>query len=178
MARSPRKTPLQTTGATPTTPGASNGPKSNTVASVIGVAAATGTPQKSPSANSPAITRGRPHQTHGAVIPTGPITNVSQLLNGGRNVAKGSAGSFGTMEEYTAYLKTLSLGDLHQHAVSERTVPIDDRDRLIRRLETAWTGAKARYPGSAGGQAIPRRAPFTQEQMAIQQELQRKLLRR
>ena len=119
------------------------------------------------------------HQTHGAVTPiTGPITNVSQLMNRGRNIAKGSAGSFKTMGEYTTYVRTLSLNDLHRHAVEDaRIVPIDDRERLIRRLETAWTANASRYPGTVAA-AIPQRPAFSQEQMATQQALRDKLLRR
>ena len=119
------------------------------------------------------------HQTHGAYTPlSGPITNVSQLTNGGKNVAQGSIGSFETMAEYTAYLKTLSLAQLHRHAVEEaKIVPIDDRDRLIRRLETQWTSTASRYPGRAGS-AIPSRQPFTAEQIAKQEALRNKLLNR
>lgn len=119
------------------------------------------------------------HQTHGAYIPlTGSITNVSQLTNGGRNVAKGSAGSFETLGEYSTYLRGLSLHDLHRHAVEDaRIVPIDDRDRLIRRLETEWTSTASRYPGRNPANTIPQRKPFTREQMEAQAELRRKALR-
>jgi hypothetical protein len=120
------------------------------------------------------------HQTHGAFTPlTGPITNVSQLMNGGRNIAKGSAGSFETLGEYSTYLKGLSLHDLHRHAVEDaRIVPIDDRDRLIRRLETEWTSTASRYPGrNPANNKIPQRAPFTAAQMEAQAELRRKALR-
>ena len=166
MPRVSSKTPRQTTGAVPTPAAAQN----VSVASITTPKEASGTPLQ--------VVKGR-HQTHGAVTPlSGPITNVAQLMNGGKNIAKGSAGSFANLAEYTAYLRTLSLGDLHLHAVSERTVPIDDRERLIRRLEVSWTGAKARSPGSAAGTAIPQRKPFSTEQMAAQQELMRKALRR
>ncbi len=126
-----------------------------------------------------AITAPRQHETHGATTPlSGPITNVSQLINGGRNIAKGSAGSFATMEEYTAYLEQLNLGDLRAHARNDaKIVPIDDRPRLIRRLQTAWTATAQRYPGRAGSPTIPGRAPFSQEQIAAQQDLRNKLLR-
>lgn len=108
---------------------------------------------------------------------TGPITSVSQLTNGGRNIAKGSAGSFETMAAYTSYLKGLSLHDLRRHAREDaRIVPIDDRERLIRRLETAWTSTAAKYPGRAGA-AIPTRVPFTAEQIAAQAAIRDKLVR-
>ncbi len=118
------------------------------------------------------------HQTHGAVTPlTGAINNVSQLTNSGHNIAKGSAGSFATLGAYTSYLKTLDLHSLHKHAIEDaRIVPIDDRERLIRRLETAWTATSARYPGRAVN-AIPARVPFTQEQLEAQAEIKNRLLR-
>lgn len=175
---SSKRAPQTTTGALPTTTEGSDASKTSTVASVIASPAVKGSVGTTTGAT-PATTRGRVHQTHGAVTPiTGPITNVTQLMNGGRNVAKGAAGSFGSLDEYGSYLRTLSLGDLHSHAVTERTVPIDDRERLIRRLEVAWTGNKGRYPGSAAGAAIPQRKGFTQEQMAAQQELMKKAMRR
>lgn len=119
------------------------------------------------------------HQTHGAVtLMSGPITNVSQLVNGGRNVAKGSVGSFETMAEYGSYLRGLSLHDLHRHAVEDaRMVPIDDRDRLIRRLETEWTATAARYPGRANSNPIPARTPFTREQIEAQAAIKNRLLK-
>ncbi len=134
-----------------------------------------------PKVGCPAAPRRSPavgHQTHGAIIPTtGPITSVSQLINGGRNVAKGSAGSFETLAEYSTYLRGLSLHDLHRHAVEDaRTVPIDDRERLIRRLETEWTATAARYPGRPGS-TIPSRKPFTAEQIAAQTAIRNKLLK-
>ncbi len=120
------------------------------------------------------------HQTHGAFTPiSGPVTNVSQLTNGGRNTAKGSAGSFTSMDEYGDYLRGLSTADLHSHAVNDaRLVPIDDRDRLIKRLETAWTATAARYPGRAAHQPIPSRQPFSREQVEAQEAIRRSLIRR
>ena len=110
--------------------------------------------------------------------PTGPITNVSQLINGGRNAAKGSAGSFESMGEYTTHLRGLSLHDLHRHALEDvRIVPIDDRDRLIRRLETEWTATAARYPGRRVNQPIPQRVPFSAAQMEAQADIKRKILK-
>lgn len=118
------------------------------------------------------------HQTHGAVTPmTGAISSVSQLTNGGRSIAKGSVGSFATLPEYSAYLRTLAVHELRRHAVAEaRIVPIDDSERLIRRLETAWTASAAKYVGRAAG-AIPVRQLFTQEQIEAQAAIKNKLLR-
>ncbi len=117
-----------------------------------------------------------PHQTHGALTPlTGPVTNVGQLINGGRNIAKGSAATFGTLGDYTTHLRTLDLHGLRSHAISEKIIPIDDRERLIRRLEIQWTSTAARQPGRS---TIPQRAPFTQEQIDAQEAIRNQLLRR
>ncbi len=116
-------------------------------------------------------------QTHGAVTPlTGGINNVSQLINNGRSVAKGSAGMFESLADYTAHLRGLDLHGLRTHAISEKIVPIDDRERLIRRLENQWTVTASRMPGRAS--TIPVRAPFTQEQLDAQNVIRNQLLRR
>lgn len=107
----------------------------------------------------------------------GPVTNVSQLTNGGRNIAKGSSGSFTTLAAYTSHLKTLALHELRRHAIEDaRIVPIDDRDRLIRRLETQWTTTAAKQPWRAAN-AAPARVPFTQAQLEAQAEIRNRLLR-
>lgn len=119
------------------------------------------------------------HQTHGAVTPIagGAITSVTQLLNKGRSVAKGSVGSFDTLEEYSGYLSGLATYELHRHAREEaRIVPIDDRERLIKRLEASWTGARTRYPGLKGN-TIPSRPPFTPEQIKAQEDIRNQLLK-
>ncbi len=115
------------------------------------------------------------HQTHGAVTSIrGPITSVQQLVNQGRSIAKGSSASFATLAEYRAHLNTLDLRELHRHAIEDaKQVPIDDRQRLIRRLETQWTATAAR----TGRVQIPARVPFTQEQIDAQNELKNRLLR-
>ncbi len=115
------------------------------------------------------------HQTHGGYTPVqGPITSVDQLRRG-PNLSKGSVGSFSTLGSYSEYLHNLTLADLHKHAVERGgTVPIDDRLRLIRRLETGWSEVAARegiLPPP------PKREPFTPEQLATQAEIRRKLLR-
>ncbi len=147
------------TGATPTAPA---------VAGVICPAA----PRRSQTAAA------SQHQTHGAVTPlTGAISSVAQLTNGGHNVAKGSSASFESLAAYTAHLRALDLHSLRRHAIEDaRIVPIDDRERLIRRLEVQWTTTAARQPGRAAH--IPTRAPFTQEQTDAQNALKNQLLRR
>lgn len=97
-------------------------------------------------------------QTHGASFVRGPITSVQQLI-GLRNVAKGSMGSFETVAEYRKHVEKLTLGDLHTHAVESNVVPIDDRDRLLRRLETEWTTVASRAPGRGAGGNRPLSTP-------------------
>ena len=119
------------------------------------------------------------HQTHGAVLPSqGPITSVAQLLNRGRPVSKNSVGHYETLADYRAYLESLNLHELHRHAVEEaKIVPIDDRNRLIRRLEGEYTAVAARTPGRKAD-SIPSPKPYTAEQTAQLEELRRKMLRR
>lgn len=140
--------------------------KGATVAEVICPAA----PRRNPGGTTQA------HQTHGAVTPlSGSITSVNQLINGGRSIAKGASASFSSLSSYTAHLKTLSLHELRRHALEDaRIVPIDDRERLIRRLETQWTTTAARQTGRT---SAPARVPFTQEQLDAQQAIKNQLLR-
>ncbi len=140
---------------------------SSTVAEVICPAA----PRRNLSASTTS-----PRQTHGAVTPlTGGVTNVSQLLNGGRNIARGSAATFESLSDYSSHLRTLDLHGLRTHAMSEKIVPIDDRERLIRRLENQWTVTASRQPGRAS--QIPVRPPFTQAQLDAQNAIKNQLLR-
>lgn len=117
------------------------------------------------------------HQTHGAVFPqNGPITSVAQLL--GRPAVKGSIGAFESVEEYRAHLNNLTLGELHRHAVEEaKIVPIDDRGRLIRRLEGEYTAIAARNPRSKTAKPIIQPKPYTAEQLATLDALKRKMLK-
>lgn len=116
------------------------------------------------------------HQTHGAGVPTGPISSVSQLI--GRSMARGSISSYDTLADYSAFLNTLSLGELHRHAVEEaKIVPIDDRNRLIRRLEGEWGAFASKVPGNPRVQAMkPNSTRYTQKQLETNAELMRKCL--
>jgi hypothetical protein len=116
------------------------------------------------------------HQTHGAITPiTGPITSVDQIYRRD-NVAKGSISSFGSLSDYSDFLHTLTMSDLHKHSVEQaKVVPIDDRNRLIRRLENQWSEVCAKEGRAA---PIPKRDPFSAKQVAAQDEIKRKLLRR
>lgn len=116
-------------------------------------------------------------QTHGALLPSGPITSVSQLTRG-RSQAKGAIGSFDTVQDYGQYLNGLTLGALHRHAVEEaRVVPIDNRERLIRRLEGEFTSLAAKSPGYVP-KSIPQPPQYTQEQLDRLDAIRNKLLRK
>ena len=127
-------------------------------------------------ATNPRVTINK-HQTHGGYTPiTGGITNVAQLYRKTGHVVKGSPVSFGSVDEYRDYLLTLNLSELHRHAVEQaHVVPIDDRARLIRRLENQWSETCAREGRAL---AIPKRVPFSPEQTAKQEAIRRQLLSR
>lgn len=116
-------------------------------------------------------------QIHGAFTPiVGPITSVRQLIRS-PNVAKGALGSFDSIEAYGSYLRGLSTADLHRHAIEEaHIVAIDDRDRLIRRLESEWSGQAIKETHGSLATSVPKRAPFTEKQIAAQEAIRRKLL--
>ena len=118
------------------------------------------------------------HQTDGMYVPiTGPITNVRQLIRGNRNVAKGSIESFATLSDYTAYLRKLTTAERNRHAVEDaRVVPIDDKERLIRRLENNWTEVAGRERSRMGESVLPARPGFTDEQKAAQEAIRRRML--
>ena len=89
-----------------------------------------------------------------------------------------SVGHYETLDDYRTFLGTLNLHELHRHAVEEaKIVPIDDRNRLIRRLEGEYTAIAARTPGR-GVSAITQPKPYTAEQNAKLEELKKKLLRK
>lgn len=119
------------------------------------------------------------HQTHGGYTPiTGPISSVRQLVRG-PNVAKGSIGSFPSQESYGKYLRGLTDTELHRHAIEEaHIVAIDDRERLIRRLEGEWSAHAMREPGNPLASQVPKRAAFTDEQVAKQEAIRKQLLGR
>lgn len=115
-------------------------------------------------------------QTDGSYMPiTGPVTNVHQLIKS-KTVAKGSPGAFATLADYGKFLRNLTTADLHRHALEEmRTTPIDDSERLIRRLEAEWTNAAHRLAGDNQVQ-IPQRKAFSPEQLAKQNAIRQKML--
>ena len=113
------------------------------------------------------------HQTHGAMPITGPIMSVADLVRGG--AAKGSVESFSDLGSYSKYLNTLTLGDLHRHAVEEaRIVPIDDRNRLIHRLEGEYSAIASKNPRRFKPVAQPK--PYSQQQMDTLEDLRHKTL--
>lgn len=115
------------------------------------------------------------HQAHGAVL-TGPVSSVQQLI-GRRSVAKGSMGSFGTLEDYRDHIDTLSLGELHAHAIDSMETPIYETSILKTRLERKWTEVNARTtPGRGPGQSRGGPGGYTPEQNAKAQALLKKML--
>lgn len=79
------------------------------------------------------------NQTNGA---TPQATSVFDML--GMNVGPYTATSF---EEYQASLANMDLFDLQQHTIEvARIIPIDDRKRLIDRLEKEFLRVQARFP--------------------------------
>ncbi len=118
------------------------------------------------------------HQTHGGYTPiTGPITTAQQLYRGPK-IAKSSIGSFSSIESYGAHIRTLPIAELHRHAIDDaHIVAIDDRDRLIKRLESQWTESHARETQGGASAGVPKRMPFSTEQKAKQDEIRNKLLR-
>lgn len=116
-------------------------------------------------------------EANGRAVPQQRITSVNELL-GRRAATSGTIASFESLASYTDYLKGLTLGALHRHAIDEaKLVPIDDRNRLIRRLEGEWTSISARYPGRKAA-TIPQPKLYTPEQLAAQQAIYDKLVRR
>lgn len=118
------------------------------------------------------------HQTHGGYTPiNGPVLTVQQLVRG-PNISKGKIGSFETAATYVNYLKTLSTAELHRHAIDEaHIVAIDDRDRLIKRLEAEWTGVISREASGGVNKNVPKRAPFSPEQVKAQEKIRKALLK-
>lgn len=159
----PRKTRRQTTGAAPSVANGVDNPQKATpsVAETLAAARAS-TPQ---------------HQIDGSYAPiSGPVTSVHQLTRT-KDVSKNSVASFDTMEAYNTYLSKLTIADLHRHAlVDARVVPIDDKARLIRRLEANWTAVAAREKQRAGIETVQPRIGFSTAQMAEQEEIRRRML--
>lgn len=121
------------------------------------------------------------HITHGAYTPIDePIVSAHQLLRRGRGSnTGGSIGSFETRAEYRKYLETLNTAELHRHAIDEaHIVAIDDRERLIKRLENEWSGIRAKVSATGNtGKTPPQRPGFTPQQMAEQEKIRAQLLK-
>ncbi len=66
-------------------------------------------------------------QTHGAKL--GGEDTVTSLLNKHKKQSQAS------VSEYSKYIDTLSLDELHRHSVGVGEIPVADRDKLIARLE-------------------------------------------
>lgn len=114
------------------------------------------------------------HTTHGAVF-NGPLTSVNQLYRD-KVVTKGAPESFDSVGDYSNHLSSLSLSDLHFHAIAQKETPIGDRAILIRRLESKWSSLCMKA-GKATARGTGPKA-FTAEQRAAQEAIKRKMLRR
>lgn len=121
------------------------------------------------------------HTTHGGYTPIDePIVTAQQLLRRGRGSSVGgSIGSFETRADYRAYLEKLNTAELHRHAIDEaHIVAIDDRERLIKRLENEWSGIRAKESITGNTAKVPVQRPgFTPQQMAEQEKLRQQLLK-
>ncbi len=67
------------------------------------------------------------HQTHGAKL-SGSETVASLINKHKKNTASSVA-------EYVKYLESLSLDELHRHSITAGEIPIDNKDKLLTRLE-------------------------------------------
>ncbi len=142
------------------------------------LASSSATPKVTPTA-APSVSPSR--STHGGYIPLSSAeqyTSAEQLLRRTSNIARGTIGSFETLAAYTTYLNSLNSADLHRHAVDEaHIVAIDDRKRLIKRLEQEWSGVRAKEAVAGPRGHIPPRPGFTQEQREAQEAIKVKLLK-
>ncbi len=71
------------------------------------------------------------HQTHGAKL-SGSET-VASLINRHKKQTANS------VAEYVKYLESLSLDELHRHSITAGEIPIDNRDKLLTRLERRFS---------------------------------------
>ncbi len=81
-------------------------------------------------------------QTTGALNPTNPAKLLTELLNRGK---ASPFGSYSTLAEYSAALRGMTNAEMHKHAVEDvEIVPIDDKKRLIERLEKEFANYQAK----------------------------------
>ena len=83
------------------------------------------------------------HQTHGAIpaTPSNTAKSTYEILNRGLK----NPYTVDTVDEYTEQLSKMTLSQLHDHAVSTaKVIPIDDRERLIKRLAEEFGKFKSR----------------------------------
>ncbi len=118
------------------------------------------------------------HQTHGGYTPTsGPIRSVRDLALRTGAMRRTAVGAFPTLQAYAKHIRGLNKAELDRHAIEEaHIVPIDDKEGLYRRLENEWSEHNLREPDSTVAAALPKREPFTAEQLAKQEAIRTKLL--
>jgi len=76
-------------------------------------------------------------QTHGALAPS-PELDMNKLFG----IHDGYSES--TFEEYQAKIKEMTTIDLHAHSLDVRVTPVDNREKLERKLETKFLETKGR----------------------------------
>lgn len=118
------------------------------------------------------------HQTHGGYTPkSGPIHSVRDLALRTGAMRRTAIGAFPTLQTYAQHIRSLNKAELDRHAIEEaHIVPIDDKDGLYRRLENEWSAHNLREPNSSVAAALPKREPFTSDQIAKQEAIRKKLL--
>jgi hypothetical protein len=104
---------------------------------------------KSPLGNS--TLSGMIHQAHGHIETFKPTTLAQILGSTGMN-------KYGTMDEneYTSSLASMNKADLQTHATKVGLVPIDDRDRLVKRLVHEFRLHVASFNQPAERRSAPR----------------------
>ncbi len=89
------------------------------------------------------------HQTNGA-LPASKPQSVYEIL--GMRSTNYRHESFA---DYQKYLDTLNLAELQRHAIdTANIIPIDDRNRLVDRLEKEYLRVNARFAPSVNQQVV------------------------
>lgn len=74
-------------------------------------------------------------QTHGALA-AAPDVDMNKVFGLPKTYTES------TVEEYKEKIKAMTTLDLHAHSVDVRVTPVDNRDKLERKLETRFVEAK------------------------------------
>lgn len=74
-------------------------------------------------------------QTHGALAPA-PEVDMNKVFGLPKTYTEA------TVDEYRGKIKGMTTLDLHAHSVDVRVTPVDNRDKLERKLETRFIEAR------------------------------------